>query len=459
MRSRFPAVLAVLVVFSSVLPSVADEHPDFAAVQNLFAKHCLDCHESKDPEANLVLESFETLMKGGESGPVLMAGKADESLLVKILEGRVEKDGKKIAMPPGKKKQLPADDIKLVRAWIDAGALPSSDTALVTRELIVPKIKPKNAPHDSVRAIDYSPAAKLIAIARYGAIELVSPTTFSVSRRLSGIAGMVNAVEFSGDGSLLFSGAGENSLFGEIKKWNVKDGSEVQSWRGHKDAIYALAISPDGKILASGSYDQKIVLWDSQTGQQVKTLSGHNGAVFGLAFRPDGKILASASADRTVKLWDVITGERRDTLSQSFKEVHAVAFSPDGKRLFAGGVDNRIRIWQISSNAVETSNPLLESRFAHEGAILRLVVSDDGKTLLSSADDRSVKFWELPALKERFVLAEQSDWCTGLAFFSQNQKVMIGRMDGSTAVYSVLSGKAISSKLVTQFSENLKDSQ
>ena len=120
-------------------------------------------------------------------------------------------------------------------------------------------------------------------------------------------------------------------------------------------------------------------------------MSGHNGCVRDLAFRPDGRILASASADRTVKLWDVATGERRETLSQPIKEVYCVAFSTDGKRLFAGGADNRIRIWEINENAAENTNPLLVSKFAHEGAILKLVFSSDGRLLLSSGEDRTVK--------------------------------------------------------------------
>src|SRR5205823_3361663 len=135
------------------------------------------------------------------------------------------------------------------------------------------------------------------------------------------------------------------------------------------------------KTLATGSYDQKIKLWKVETGEELKTLSGHNGCVFDLAFRPDGKILASASADRTVKLWDVTSGERRDTLSQPLKELYAVAFSPDGKRLYAGGVDNRIRVWEVSEMAAETTNPILYSKFAHEGTILRLAFSSDGETL------------------------------------------------------------------------------
>ena len=163
---------------------------------------------------------------------------------------------------------------------------------------------------------------------------------------------------------------------------SMEDGGRtlVRKYEGHKDALYALALSPDGQTLATGSYDQKIKLWKVADGAEIKTLSGHNGGVYGLSFRPDGKVLASASADRTVKLWDVATGKRLDTLSQPLKEQTAVAFAPDGKTLVAGGVDSRIRVWEVSEKAEEGSNPLLLTRFAHEGAILNLAFSADGQT-------------------------------------------------------------------------------
>src|SRR5204863_992279 len=139
-------------------------------------------------------------------------------------------------------------------------------------------------------------------------------------------------------------------------------------------------------------------------GKELRNLSGHNDAVYDLAFRPDGKILASASGDRTVKLWDVSTGERLDTLGQSLKELYTVAFSPDGRRVAAGGVDNRIRVWEISEKAAETTNPLLMARFAHEGGILKLVYSADGKLILSSASDRTVKLWNAADVQEKLVI-------------------------------------------------------
>ena len=420
---------------------------NYEAVHSLFDKYCMDCHGSDDPEGNLVLENFEALMKGGESGASILAGKSDESLLVKMLEGKIEKDGKKIVMPPGKKKKLTADEIATIKAWVDGGAHAPTDAAALVKELVVPKIVPKGQPRNAINALAFSSQKKLIAAARYGEVDLISADTHALVRTLAGHRGNVNAVAFSADGSQLFSASGENALFGEVKQWNVSDGSLVRTFEGHRDTIYSLAISPDGKTLATGSYDQKIKLWDVATGKELKTLSGHNGAVFGLSFRPDGKILASASGDRTVKLWDVANGERADTLSQSLKEVYTVAFSADGKKLFAGGVDNRIRVWEISETAKEGSNPSLEAKFAHEGAILRLVFSNDGKLLLSSAEDRTVKLWDAAELKEKLLLEPQPDWGTGLAFASDNKAIVVGRLDGTLGFYNATDGKLISTNL------------
>src|SRR2546426_11084389 len=94
--------------------------PDYAAVDAIFTKHCVDCHATQDPEAKLVLESFESLMQGGESGAVVVPSKSAESLLVKMIEGRGEKDGKKKIMPPGKRKKLEPEEITAVKTWIDA---------------------------------------------------------------------------------------------------------------------------------------------------------------------------------------------------------------------------------------------------------------------------------------------------------------------------------------------------
>jgi len=447
MKNFVPSVASFLfiplvILFCEVASAAqAPATNDYAAVDAIFSKYCLDCHAAQDPEAKLVLESFDALMKGSENGPVVTPGNIDKSVLVSMVEGTAVKDGKKIIMPPGKKRaKLQASEIAVIKAWIMAGAHPPAMAKAIVTELDVPKIPIKGEPRNPINALAHVPGTNLIAVGRYREVELRSDQTGELKRTLSGHHGNVNALAFSPDGKQLFAGSGENVLFGEIKKWNVEDGTLVRTFLGHKDTVYAVAVSPNGKILASGSYDQKIKLWDIATGRELKTLSGHNGCVFGLAFRPDGKILASASGDHTVKLWDVATGTRRDTLSQPLKDVYAVAFSPDGSKLMAAGVDNRIRIWQISPNAAETTDPLLDAKFAAEGAILRLVFSPDGKMLLSSADDRTVRLWDAVTMKELVLLEKQPDWPAGLDFTHDSKSIAVGRLDGTLGFYD-LAGK------------------
>lgn len=435
-----------LLVANQVVAAESGSTNEYTAVNAIFTEHCLDCHGSQDPEGHFVLEDFDSLMKGGEIGPAVVPGKSGESLLVQMIEGKFEKDGKKKIMPPGKRKKLEPAEIAAITSWIDAGAHgPPAGTVVAVRELIVPHVAPKVTPRMPIVALAAAPSSSILAVATYGKVELRVLGSHDAPRLLTGHRGNVNAVVFSPDGAYLFAAAGQPGLVGEVRQWRVADGSLVRVFEGHKDAIYSEALSPDGKTLATGSYDQKIKLWNIETGQEIRTLSGHNGAIFSLAFRADGKILASASADRTVKLWDVASGERRDTLSQSLKEIYAVAFSRDGKQLVAGGVDHRIRIWEISDKAEETTNPLLDAKYAHEGAILNLVFSTDGRWLLSSADDRTVKLWDAQRMKEALLLETQPDWPHALAFVDGGKVIAIGRMDGTLGFYDAQTGKAESS--------------
>jgi WD40 repeat protein/mono/diheme cytochrome c family protein len=438
---RVASWLALVVATTSL--NVFAAAPDYAAVNDIFQKHCVECHAAQDPEGGFVMETYEAVMKGGKEGVAIVPGNASDSLLVKFLEGRAGKKGKNQFMPPGKNEHLSPAHIALIRAWIDAGAKAPTQAMASRRELKVPSIAPKKEPRRAIKSVAWSEAAGLIAVARYGEVELFTPGSATPKYKLTGHIGAVNAVAFSRDGKHLFAAAGQTGLFGEVRHWDVATGKLVQVLEGHLDALYAVAVSPDGKLLASGGYDQQIILWDITSGKPARTLKGHNGCVYDLDFRSDGKILASVSADRTAKLWDVATGERRDTLSQSLKEIYSVAFSADGKRLAAAGVDNRIRVWEVSERANETTNPLLYSKFGHEGAILNLAFSLDGKWLVSTAEDRTVKLWDFRTMREVRVLEKQSDWAPGLVFGQNGQQIIVGRLDGTLGHYRTDSGEAV----------------
>ncbi|MFM8252288.1 MAG: WD40 repeat domain-containing protein [Planctomycetota bacterium] len=401
--------------------------PDYQRVDVILRKYCGGCHNDQEREGKLSLASYQALLKGGEHGAVVTPGRSEGSRLWRVVAGRAEP-----RMPPADNAAPSAAEIAVLAAWIDAGAKGPTGQPLDPADLATPKIPLQVAAKRAVHALAISPDGNLLAVARHGEVELQSVANGQTVRRLPGPRGSVNSVTFSHDGKLLAAAGGEPNLFGEVRIWKVEsDYPVLQTLRGHRDSLQAVKISPNGKWLASGGYDQTIKLWDLETGQELRTLLGHNGAVFDLSFRADSRILASASGDRTIKLWDVATGQRLDTLNQSLMELYCVAFSPDGRRLAAGGVDNRIRIWTISDSGQEGSNPLEVSQFAHELPVLRIAYAPDGQTLVSSSEDRLIKIWNAQSMTIRSTLAEQADWVVGLAVHPRQPSLLAGRLDGT----------------------------
>jgi hypothetical protein len=435
LRDRYLIVASIVVVLLTIANASAfaqETSPDYnEQIAPLLRKYCVGCHGADSPEGKLTLDSFEGLLKGGERGAALAAGRSDQSRLVRVLTGEAEP-----AMPPEGEAQPTPEEIALLKTWIDGGAKGPSGAGPDPFTLVVPHIEPKAAVRQAVIAVAVSPSGDIIAIARGRHVELYSPESNAPFRSLADHSGHVNAIAFSSNGKTLVAAAGEPGLFGEARVWSVADGVLLKTIRGHRDSLYAARISPDGKLLATGGYDRDVVLWNLETGEKALTLAGHNGAVFEIAFHPRGHILASASADRTVKLWSVATGERLDTLGQSLQELYSLAFSPDGSQLAAAGVDNRIRVWSISETAKEGTNPLLKSIFAHESPVLRIAYTPDGSLLASCGQDRRLKVWSAQAMEIVAELPVQSDWPTALSSID-NDHLLVGRLDGSHETYDL----------------------
>jgi WD40 repeat protein len=131
-----------------------------------------------------------------------------------------------------------------------------------------------------------------------------------------------------------------------VRIWSLEPDESVKTLQGHRDRVYGVAVSPDGKYVVSGSWDKTIRVWDIRTGEYVKTLKGHVDFVNSVAIFPDSEHLVSGSEDKTVKIWDIGTGEVLKTLKlpDYMKScVSSVAVSHDGEQITAGSVAVGIR--------------------------------------------------------------------------------------------------------------------
>lgn len=420
------ALLTLLPAFISAAP--VDYHTDIAP---LLRDYCAGCHNAGDYEGGLSVETFAALMEGGETEgkTILTPGKPDESYLLQTVLKTA-----KPAMPPKKEPQPTADEIALLKRWIEEGAkgpAKEHDVSLLST-LNVPEIAPTPAAKDAITAAAFSRDGSLESFAKHGRIELHGTDGKNV-RTLETPEGKINALHFSADGTKLVAATGISGLKGEAIVFDTQRGAVIKTiGEGtHRDILFDAEFSPDGAILATAGYDRDIHLWDFVSGKLLRSMTSHNGAIYDLAFSPDGSVLASASGDGTCKIWQVATGERLDTLNQPEAEQYRVAFTPDGKHIVAGGADHRIRLWRFVSTTAAKLNPLLQSRFAHEDALVDLAVSPDGKQLVTTSADRSLKLWSLPAVEIVKDFGPQSDVLAVLAFARKGETLFASRLDGS----------------------------
>ena len=270
--------------------------------------------------------------------------------------------------------RLPAEQIDLIKRWIDAGAVgpkPGETASVKQTPVERKKIEPTSPVKAQIFSLAYRPDGRMLALGGFQAVRLASASTGKTQATLEGMQEVVRSVAFSPDGGLLAAAGGLPARGGEVKIWDVASRKLRLTIQGHADTIYATVFSPDGSILATSSYDRLIKLWDVDSGKEIRTLKDHIDAVYALAFTPDGKWLLSGAADRSLKIWDVSSGERLYTVSDPLEGINAIAIHPSGKRVAAGGLDRTIRIWELG----EREGRLLRSLIAHEGPILQIAFS------------------------------------------------------------------------------------
>ncbi|MEU2281385.1 AAA family ATPase [Streptomyces sp. NPDC013178] len=228
---------------------------------------------------------------------------------------------------------------------------------------------------------------------------LIAIVNAPLATPLLGHTGAVYLTSFSPDGRLLATASYDRT----VRLWDVSDPTRPkalgQPLAGHTSWVSSAVFSPDGRTLASAGDDGTIRLWDvrdpGRPRQIGASLTGHEGTIYLLAFSPDGRTLASAGEDHTVRLWNVAEPARPralGALTGHTAAVRSVAFSPDGRTLAAGGDDHTIRLWDVA----EPGRPqALDTLTGHTDLVHSVAFSPSGRILASGSADDTIRLWDV----------------------------------------------------------------
>ncbi|KAF7970237.1 hypothetical protein HWV62_24726 [Athelia sp. TMB] len=286
------------------------------------------------------------------------------------------------------------------------------------------------APQESVIKQQYAPLMKKILGIKSGMDD-----TWPVLQQAIEHPSEVYAVAFSPDGLRIASGSED----GFVRVWDAETGALIAApFKGHTDYVTSVAFSPDGQWIASGSYDKSVRLWNAETGALIAgTFAGHTHWVNSVAFSPDGQRIASGSSDRSIRICGSQTGA---LIAGPFRghtgEVNAVAFSPDGRCIASGSEDESVRVCDAETGAL-VAGPFE----GHTRGICSVTFSPDGKRIASGSEDNSVRVRNV----ETGVLSvapfeEHTNLVYSVAFSPDGQRIASGSADQTIRVWDVESG-------------------
>lgn len=250
-------------------------------------------------------------------------------------------------------------------------------------------------------------------------IQIWEAATGRLLTTLKGHLAPVRALAFSPDGRTLLSGSADSS----IRLWDVNAGRELRTVGMSFGAVRAVAFSPDGKTAATGGDDSTVHLLDAATGKEMRAVRGAFGIVFSVVFSPDGRFVATGNSDSKVHVIEVATGLQRLALSGHTGSVQEVTFSPDGRWIASAAGDGQLVLWDVEAAREQV-------RFVgHEGDVFGVRFSSDGRTLVSGGADGTVRVWDVATGQQRYALAGHTGPVGAVALSPDATQVASGGRD------------------------------
>jgi WD40 repeat protein len=413
-------------------------------IEPIFAKKCQFCHSGAVKEGKFDMGTYETLLKGGKRGRPIVPGKSAESRLVQMA-GKTRRP----FMPPKTEEPLDPQELALIKLWVDQGAKPPSTVR--ARPKVVITGLPANV--HPVRAVAVSPDKKVVAAGRGNRIDLYDVAAGKHLRVLTDPAlvgpdkkpikashqAIVDALAFSPDGKVLASGA-----FQEVILWDAQTGALRQRLTGFADRVVALAYSPNGKWLATGggapTEDGEIKVFDAATGKVVTDIkNGHSDTVFGVCFSPDNTKLATGAADKFVKVFEVPSGKFLKAFEGHTHHVLDVGWKADGKVLASASADNSIKVWDYANGEQ------LRTIVGHGKQVTRLLFIGKTNQIVTCSGDETVRFWDVDNGGNVRNFGGNADYLYAVGVSADGTVVAAGGEEGIVRLYNGANGQLLKS--------------
>jgi WD40 repeat protein len=415
-----------------------------AEAMRLLKSNCFSCHNDQKKKGGLVMTSRDALLHGGDDGKVVVEGAPEESPLLDSLAKAGDPH-----MPP--KKQLSPAQIATLNAWIKGGAkwnaaalvnppsalravalapLPAAyhpvlalalspdatrlavgcgnEVAIYNVTAANPSIVARTSAHpDPVQSMAWSPDGKTLATGAYRRVVLWNMESLENGESLapgrqmtSGLTDRITAVRFLPDGSQLVIADGRIAESGTVRIADLASGSVIASWPAHADTIFDLAVSGDGKILATAGGDKLVKMWDMATHKETARFEGHVAQVLTLAFDANASRLVSGGIDQQIKVWDVKTHERTNTLGTHTTAINAVAWAAAQNAVVAvteAGSAFRYTEIQAATGVAATEAraeaPKEQALETVDSALYCVAASANGERIFAGSHDGRVFAW------------------------------------------------------------------
>lgn len=459
----FCGMLSVLMAWLLMQPVAAhaQEKPIsfISDVAPIFKENCFACHDAKKRSGKYDMTTFEKLMAGGAGGEGITAGKHEDSEVYNLMVTDKER-----RMPPRKDNlsPVPKAQTEIVRKWIaqgaklDAGIDPKAD---LVRELRI-RWKSPNPPTaykypTIVNALAFSPDGKSLVVGGHHELTVWDVTTAKLTKRVYTRAERAYAMAFLPDGKLAVAGGrpgqeGDVRIFDLNGPGKAENGIQILDGVSNSqvmvrqlldvdDSVLCIAVSPDGKRLASGGCDRTVRVWDLATGKLEQSIENHADWVMGVIFAPDNKHLLTCSRDKTAKVWDLAAKESVLTFPEHQNPVFGVGVKADSKAGFSVGADKQLRMWNSTGEGKQ-----IKVLGGHGDDILKLAQHVKEPILVTASADKTIKVWNSETGANTKTLTGLTDHAFAVAVSPDAKFVAGGSYDGEIRVWAVADGKVVS---------------